>query len=99
MKQKKQAEAVRELWIVEGSTGEYSDHIEWPICFYESEDLARAHVEKAKARAGELLNECGGDRWRIKAGANEWDPGMQIDYTGVNYWAYSVKRGPLEAGR
>lgn len=42
------------IWIVEGSTGEYSDHSEWPIAFYEDEDLAKRHVEKAAARYREI---------------------------------------------
>ena len=34
------------VWIVEGATGEYSDHYEWPVCFYETEAEAQAMVNE-----------------------------------------------------
>ena len=36
------------VYVVEGSTGEYSDHREWPVAAYMREDLAREHADKAK---------------------------------------------------
>ncbi len=35
------------VFIVEGSTGEYSDHIEWQIAAYLDESLAQEHVRLA----------------------------------------------------
>lgn len=45
--------------VVIGSTGEYSDHREWPVCAYLSEQLAREHATAAERRAGELRAEHG----------------------------------------
>src|ERR1041385_6547010 len=42
------------IWIVYGERGEYSDHQEWSICFYYSEDEAKKHVELATARHREI---------------------------------------------
>jgi len=36
------------IYIVNGSCGEYSDRQEWQICAYESEHLAKSHVEGAE---------------------------------------------------
>lgn len=90
------------VWAVGGASGEYSDHHEWPICFYYKESEAKAHVEKATARANEIQNiiktdDCGNcysspSDWcpAHKDLKNEWDPEMSIDYTGVNYYAYAL---------
>lgn len=83
--------AVRVIFIVEGSTGEYSDHCEWPVAAYTNEEQAKLHVQKATERAKELMV---GDKyeWSELSGKqlNEWDRGMHVDYTGVNYRYYSV---------
>ncbi len=42
------------IWMVEGQTGEYSDHCEWPVAFYYDEELAKRHVELASARQREI---------------------------------------------
>ena len=65
---------MKQVYVVEASTGEYSDHREWPLCAYEHEDEAKAHVVAAQT-------------W---ARANPYDPNMQIDYTGVRYRYYAV---------
>ena len=78
------------IYIVEGSTGEYSDHRDWMLCAYRDEAAAQEHVEKATARANELVAEYQRS-YDIPSGANEHDPSMQIDYTGVRYTYYSVE--------
>ena len=83
------------IWIVMGSTGEYSDRNEWPVAAYREERLALTHVELATARAKELEQWTDGEepwRWvdRDKRPANEHDPDMQMDYTGTDYYAQSV---------
>lgn len=77
------------IFIVEGSTGEYSDHCEWPVAAYFSEEQAKLHVQKATERAKELIAKCDGWGWEEKQ-LNQWDRSMHVDYTGVNYRYYSV---------
>ncbi len=36
---------VKKIWIVQGSTGEYSDHSEWPVCGYYDETAAKSFAE------------------------------------------------------
>ena len=41
------------VWIVMGTTGEYSDRSEWPICVYTNKQAAEDHVEQATQLAHE----------------------------------------------
>ena len=81
------------IFVVEGSTGEYSDHCEWPVVAYTDEEQAKLHVQKATERAKELMARVGDKyEWSELSGKqlNEWDRNMYVDYTGVNYRYYSV---------
>jgi len=71
------------IYVIQGSTGEYSDHREWNVAAYYSEMAAQAHVQHATLRANELLAEHG--HYSLPDGANEHDKGMQCDYSGVRY--------------
>lgn len=84
------------IWVVMGSTGEYSDHTEWSICYYADETLAQNHVDRATECAQPWVLERANGRSSIPRGANPWDPFMVIDYTGVNYYVYGVEQGPLQ---
>jgi len=77
------------IYVVQGSTGEYSDHREWLVCAFTREKSAQAFVEVVSARARELQMQYG-KYWGIPDGSNEYDPSMEIDYTGVNYHIESV---------
>ena len=79
-----------DIWIVEGSTGEYSDHREWILCAFTTEAAANALVLQASARARELQQKYPASYWFSWDNddgkeRNEFDPQMEIDYTGVNY--------------
>ena len=83
------------IWIVEGVTGEYSDHRDWLVASYLSEDDAKEHVAQATARASEiqLHPNYPGHHYGEEEDAelnNEWDSDMVIDYTGTRYRCYSV---------
>ena len=72
-----------------GSTGEYSDHTEWLVAAYYSKEKARELVINAGNRANELFSQFsqyGRFSHNIPAKANKFDPGMQMDYTGVRYY-------------
>ena len=73
----------KQIFVVYGSTGEYSDHREWYVAAYFSETNAKNHVLQATARANELIAQHG--EYNIPDGANEHDAQMQADYTGTRY--------------
>lgn len=87
------------IYVVEGSTGEYSDNRNWAVCAYRDEDEAKAHVERAERRAAEIFATCAGDYWAWRSKMfrdeerpmNEHDPAMDLDYTGTHYTYYPVK--------
>jgi hypothetical protein len=88
---------MKTVYIVEGQTGEYSDHTEWSVAAYEFEPDAQEHVKLAEdwARSEQVLdgkdNLCDmsySDRLELK---NPYDPDMRVDYTGVRYHYYSIR--------
>ena len=80
------------IYVVQGSTGEYSDHIEWLVKAYADEKQAQTHVVLAQARANELY--AGVPRYYDIKGKNEHDPEMQTDYTGTHYALLEVEYQP-----
>lgn len=89
-----------DLWIVQGSSGEYSDRTEWPVCWFATEEEAVRYARLLEG-ADESL---GADRddWRkrdeVKARmARAGDPNWRSDYTGTRYSVYSVPAGPEQA--
>lgn len=89
--------AKKSVYVVIGTTGEYSDHQEWPVKAFMTEGAAKRWVELASARARELgvynsNSKIDYDiRHKIHEKANKYDPDMQVDYTGVNYYYWKVK--------
>jgi hypothetical protein len=81
----------QKIYIVEGSTGEYSDHREWLVAAYYSEQNAQAHVLRATQRANELYVEHKDAYYNIPSGANQHDPQMSSDYTGTRYNYYETE--------
>jgi hypothetical protein len=78
------------IYVVMGSTGEYSDRSEWPVVAFRDEEEAQKSVENATRRA----NECGANRasqYQIEKGVNEFDPDMRMDYTGTSYYYMTVE--------
>ena len=73
------------IFLVEGSTGEYSDHIDWPVAAYYNEANAKNRVLQCQGRANALMAEHNDNFWKIPDGANEYDAKMRADYTGVRY--------------
>lgn len=78
------------IYMVEGQTGEYSDHREWPVKAFVSEKRAADFVLAVTAE----YHRVGGENFRYYHGgaeANRLDPDMQVDYTGTTYSFYSVE--------
>ena len=76
------------IFVVRGSTGEYSDRDEWPVVAFEIEDAAREHVELA-TQAAKAIEASGRD---IAKGDNPYDPECDhMGYTGNTYWYERVE--------
>ena len=77
------------IYIVNGTTGEYSDRNDWVVCAYKDKALADAHVHDAMLRAKEIeKSDYRHDNDRNK---NEFDPNMRIDYTGTEYYVVETE--------
>lgn len=90
-----------QIWIVEGSSGEYSDHREWPLKAFRDEKAAQRLVIEAQARANEIqaLRDSDYETWwtldetepKPPRVVNEFDPRMELNYTGVHYTCYPIE--------
>ena len=80
------------IYVVFGTTGEYSDRTEWCVIAYRDENQAKEHVVNATRRANEI-EVTRPSRFRVDpaAGKNEFDPDMEMDYTGTSYYYAPVK--------
>ncbi len=84
---------MKTIYVVMGTTGEYSDRTEWPVLAYLSKPQAEEHVEKASARARELFALRGGRYMTNNPEVNEHDPSFTMDYTGTTYYVMPVNVG------
>ena len=86
------------IYIVVGSTGEYSDHTEWYVKAFRSKVKAEQFVLDVSAEYRRLCpdDESTYDFMQMVAyedphrPENKLDPNMKVDYTGVNYNVYAV---------
>lgn len=99
------------IYVVEGSTGEYSDHCEWPVAAYSRLEDAQARIlrceEGYRAACAECkrkgcepafeLDDVPTPCYQHRAtGTNPHDPDMQVDYTGTRYSYFEVDLDPPE---
>jgi hypothetical protein len=85
------------VYIVMGTTGEYSDRSEWPVCGYQDKALATQHADQATLWIVRMR----GPNGRMKdvdwekdlslRGKSPWDKNIQIDYTGTDYYVIEVE--------
>jgi hypothetical protein len=80
------------IYIVTGTSGDYSDRDEWPVCAYEDEALAQQHAIKATegARVGyEAVRQLRED-WDgvvdYPTGSNPYDPHENAADYGTSYF-------------
>jgi hypothetical protein len=82
------------VYIVFGTTGEYSDRSEWMVAAYTSEDNAKQHVLKATEHANawqerrnshELDALTWGEWYALEKSSNPLDPAFKMDNTGTTY--------------
>lgn len=76
-----------EIYVVFGTTGEYSDRTEWMVAAYPNEEDAKRHVVAASEYApNEKLAFREYLDGRNRKFNNKYDPYMYVDYTGVMYY-------------
>jgi hypothetical protein len=78
------------IYVVMGTTGEYSDRTEWPVVAFCQKDTAEKLIEQATKRAKEI-EATREERYYVERGCNEFDPDMTMDYTGTYYFLYEVE--------
>lgn len=82
---------MKTIYIVMGTTGEYSDRIEWPVIAFEDEELAKQQVEYAKTMADKIYERClEYNKFPLISAKNSYDPNMKMDYTGTSYFIYET---------
>lgn len=94
------ANAVIGLWVVFGQTGEYSDHNEWPVMAFTSEAKANAWEKNAtdwlvarglsKNNSENVRNYTDYPDEPAKKEKSPWDPSLQVDYTGTDYYVAKI---------
>lgn len=84
-------DVVQTVYVVMGSTGEYSDRREWAVAAYTDEKEVQRHVIEAEKRAGEIkvLSQSEG-KWPHNY-SNDFDKGFDMDYTGTSYYYTTVE--------
>jgi hypothetical protein len=83
----------RKIYVVMGETGEYSNRGEWPVLAFFDEAEAKERVIAASRRAKEIEARKDHRLSSYRAslhGLNEYDPKMDMDYTGTRYYIMTV---------
>lgn len=81
------------LYVIQGSTGEYSDRREWNVAVVDSEEAAKSYVLALQKQYQEMPQAWLEDRWDFEDQMKEHmtlDPQFAIDYTGTNWWYAEV---------
>jgi len=83
------------IYVVQGSTGEYSDHVEWLVKAFYQEKQAQDFVNELD-KVADMINERIKKQGFIqyysnKDNFNPLDPQFRVDYTGTNYTYYPVE--------
>lgn len=84
------------IWVVMGTTGEYSDRNEWPVVAFTDKARAEARIvactQEANKRFSEEVEPEEENHWgSYNTKNNPLDPNMKMDYTGTSYFHYEVE--------
>lgn len=82
----------RTIYIVHGTTGEWSDRGEWAVRAFTDEAKAKDFVERCDKIAAAWFVKNEQRYWDVKD-AHELDPNFSCDYTGTHYF---LRACPLE---
>lgn len=85
----------KKIWLVGGMTGEYEDHRQWVVCYFNKEADAKKMAECLSARAREALRilEENPDPTAPRKFMEPFDPYFGMDYTGTHYYVTEVEPG------
>lgn len=89
---------MKTIWIVHGSTGEYSDRCEWNVVAVETEELAQQWVRALDLQYQSIPQSMRDDRWDHEDDMKKimsLDPEFSMDYTGTHYF---IARVPFSDG-
>lgn len=79
------------IYIVMGTTGEFSDRSEWLVAAYASKEMAERHALLCAQWVEQNVNRTDSAKFYAKDHANPYDPNMRVDfYTGVDWFVQSV---------
>jgi hypothetical protein len=89
------------LYVVIGSSGEYSDHSEWPVCWRSTIEEAQLVVEQCQREAEAF------QRWHNAEMVPDWseeqrrkaamlDQSFTHGYTGTRYYVWTIPEDPRE---
>lgn len=83
------------IYVIIGSTGEYSDRDEWLVRGFSTEEKASQFTQRANDMSKEIEREMvrQGTYWydKDKIGERPLDPNFRIDYTGTEYHCEKVE--------
>ena len=77
------------IFVVNGTTGEYSDRTEWLVAAYTREEDAWKHVEKATEYVQAWRSTH--TRYETRCPPGPFDPNLQMDYTGTDYTYFEIE--------
>lgn len=86
------------IWIVQGSTGEWSDRSEWNVKAFKDKEKAQELINLLETAYQQFPQDVQGytrpdkQQKRLHKTMGEIDPGFREDYTGTHYYM----SGPLE---
>ena len=78
------------VYVVMGTTGEYSDRSEWSVAAYDDRKLADKHADEATKFAVNAFKELRSKVADYNEPPNPWDEDMLCDYTGTDYYVLEV---------
>lgn len=83
----------KKIFVIMGSTGEYSDRREWSVRAVSSKEAAISFVDQAEKIANEQeaikYPPSGDTNWEHQP-VSALDPNFKMDYTGTSYFYYEV---------
>lgn len=77
------------IWVVQGTTGEYSDRDEWIVVAVNSQELAEEWIKALDIQYQSIPPELRDDRWEHQDAIEKimsLDPKFRMDYTGTSYF-------------
>ena len=80
------------IYVVMGSTGEYSDRTEWPVHAFEDKERAEELVAKAQEEANRIFETRKASFLEGEPIHNPFDPHeSRMSYDGTSYFMYEVE--------